>query len=120
MKLNLQPNSLEIYGYADANWTADIDSRKSMTGYLFKLGNALISWNRKLQPTVALSSCEAEYLSLATAAQEGIFLSNVLKSLNVQIQSIFKHEDNQGAIELTKSNKKHSRTKHIDMIFIRI
>ena len=44
-------------------------------------------------------------MSLATAAQEGIFLSNVLKSLNVQIQSILTYEDNQGAIELTKSTK---------------
>ena len=57
LKLKLQPNS---HGYADANWGTDIDSRKSTTGYLFKLGNALISWNTKLQPTVALSSCEAE------------------------------------------------------------
>jgi hypothetical protein len=115
LKLFLQPNSLQLIGFADANWATDTDSRKSTTGYIFKIGNSPISWNTKLQPTVALSSCEAEYMALATAAQEGIFLSNVLKSLGVPIQSLDMYEDNQGAIELTKSTKNHARTKHIDI-----
>jgi hypothetical protein len=54
-------------------------------------------------------------MSLASAAQEGIFLSKVLKSLGVSIQSINILEYNQGAIELRKSTKNHARTKHIDI-----
>ena len=34
---------------------------------------------------------------------------------NQEINPTMLHEDNQGAIELVKNNKNHSRTKHIDV-----
>jgi hypothetical protein len=52
-----------IYGYCDADWGSDIDDRRSITGYCFMLANGAISWQSKKQPTVALSSTEAEYMA---------------------------------------------------------
>ena len=63
-----------LKGFADADWAADKDTRRSATGYIFELGGAAISWNSKLQPTVALSTSEAEYMSACAAAQEAIHL----------------------------------------------
>ena len=54
--------NLELTGFADADWGTSEDCR-STTGYCFKVGNNLVSWKSKKQPTVALSSCEAEYMS---------------------------------------------------------
>ena len=54
-------------------------SRQSITGYNFQLTNngPLISWKSHKQQTVALSTCEAEYISLANAVQEAKFLKQL-------------------------------------------
>ena len=83
------------------------------------MGDNSISWSSKLQLTVALSSCEAEYMAQTQASKEAIWLTKLLKELDlgwslhrppVQICA-----DNQGAITLAKDPKFHSRTKHIDI-----
>ena len=65
-------NSLSIDGWCDADWASSHD-RKSISGYCFYLFNKspLISWKSRKQPTVALSTCEAEYMALVSAIQEG-------------------------------------------------
>lgn len=45
----------------DADWAGDPSTRRSTTGYIFVLAGGAISWRSRLQPTVALSSTEAEY-----------------------------------------------------------
>jgi len=91
-----------LLGYADSNWGNSSD-RKSTTGYLFKLNEGTVSWASRRQPTVALSSSEAEYMAAATAIQECIWLRNII------------FEENQGCINLAKNTKNHGRTKHIDI-----
>lgn len=53
---------LKLEAYSDASWASDQIDRKSTTGYCFSLteNGPLISWKSKKQPTIALSSCEAE------------------------------------------------------------
>jgi hypothetical protein len=106
----------ELVGHSDADWGGDRDTRRSTTGYVFKLGNSTISWKSKLQQTVALSSVEAEYQALSAASQESVWLRYHLSALDLHSNdptTIF--EDNQGTIELVKSTKHHDRTKHIDI-----
>ena len=63
---------IEIIDYTDADWSEDIGDRKSTYGYMFMLGNAPISWCSKKQEVVALSSCEAEYISAAFGARQAL------------------------------------------------
>ena len=65
-------------GYSDANWAGDLDDRKSTSGYVFQISNAAISWRSKKQSCVALSTAEAEYMALASATQEAIWLQQLL------------------------------------------
>ena len=55
--------SLKLQGYVDANFAGDIDSRKSITGFIFTLGGTAISWASNLQKIVTLSTTEAEYVA---------------------------------------------------------
>ena len=103
-------------GYADADWAGDIETRKSTSGYVFQIGSSTVSWSSKRQSTVALSSTEAEYIALAHATQEAIWLRTLFHSMGFAQQKPMKiFEDNQGTIALAKNPKHHSRTKHIDI-----
>ena len=64
-------NGLELEAYCDADYAAS-EGRKSMMAFLFKLAGAAVSWMSKLEPTVAISSTEAEYMALLQAVNESI------------------------------------------------
>ena len=56
-----------LMGYSDADWAGDSETRRSTSGYVFNIGSGAISWSSKRQPTVALSTCEAEYMGQTQA-----------------------------------------------------
>ncbi|KAL1269569.1 hypothetical protein QQF64_031858 [Cirrhinus molitorella] len=105
--------------YSDADWVSDLNDRRSTTGYCFSLtvNGALISWKSKKQSTVALSTCEAEYMALAVTAQESMYLVQLLNSMenNCLFMPVQIFEDNQGAIALSKNPVCHQRCKHVDV-----
>jgi hypothetical protein len=105
----------ELTGYSDADWAGDTESRRSTTGFVFTLAGAAISWNSKRQPTVALSSTEAEYMAGCAAAQEAIYLKSLLKDLGYSDKPINIYQDNQGAIAMGRNNMTTKRSKHIDI-----
>ena len=74
-------DSVECTGFTDADWGGDLDDRKSTLGYIFKLGGGPISWCSKKQSCIALSTSEAEYIALTSAAQEGIWLQQLKSEL---------------------------------------
>ena len=72
----------QVMGYCDADYAVDCGTRRLTTGYFFSLGLGPISWCSKRQPTVALSSTEAEYRSATMAAQESIWLKQLMEDLH--------------------------------------
>jgi hypothetical protein len=111
-------DGLKLIGYSDASWGSSFD-RKSVTGYCFSLNKdgPAISWKSKKQSTVALSSCEAEYMALAAADQECLFLTQLLCDVdhNTHCEPVTIYDDNQGAIALAENPVHHQRSKHIDI-----
>uniref|UniRef100_A0A7N2LJ68 Retrovirus-related Pol polyprotein from transposon TNT 1-94 n=1 Tax=Quercus lobata TaxID=97700 RepID=A0A7N2LJ68_QUELO len=73
--------SLKLQGYVDANFTGDIDSRKSTIGFVFTLGGTAISWASNLQKIVTLSTTKAEYVAATEAGKEMIWLHGFLDEL---------------------------------------
>ena len=109
----------KIEVYCDASWADDKDNRKSTMGYVITFGGTPISWKTKSMKTVALSSTEAEWASLANVLREVIWIKRILIELGIMDQSdiIKVHEDNQGCIKLSRNPVMHERTKHIDIAF---
>ena len=66
------------------------------------------------QQTVALSTCEAEYISLANAVQEAKFLQQLCNDMDILIENVLNKVDNQGASKLAKNPINHQRSKHSD------
>jgi hypothetical protein len=52
--------NVHLQGYSDADYANDVDSRRSVTGYVFIFAGAPLSWNSMTQHSVALSTMEAE------------------------------------------------------------
>ena len=97
---------LGLRAYSDADLAADVTDRCSTTGYCVSLNEngPWVSWKTKKQPTVALSTCEAEYMALAATTQECLYLVQRLESIDgCQYAPPKICEDNQGAIALAKN-----------------
>ena len=104
--------------FSDADWSGDLDDRKSTSGYVFMMSGAAISWNSKKQSCVALSTAEAEYVALSQASQESIWLQRLLMEMGQEISNATTiNEDNQSAMAMAmaKNPQFHGRAKHIDM-----
>jgi hypothetical protein len=111
------PTSLRVVGYVDSDWAANKETRKSTTGFLVTIGGCLVSWQSKAQPSVTLSSTEAEYVALSMCAQEIKFITMLLNEIaadHVEKPSILR-EDNTGAIFTAQNQQIGARTKHIDV-----
>ena len=49
-------NSVQVQGYVDSDYAGSIDTRKSITGYIFIVCGGVVSWKSTLQSVVALST----------------------------------------------------------------
>lgn len=104
-----------VLGYVDSDYAKDLDKRRSITGYVFTLGNCAVSWKAQLQSTVALSTTEAEYMAVTEAVKEALRLKRLIGELSNKLSVNTVFCDNQSAIFLTKDQMFHDRTKHIDV-----
>ena len=111
-------SSGECVGYSDTDWAGDLNDRKSSSGYLFQICGTPVSWRSKKQTCVALSTAEAEYIALASAAQEAIWLQHLVEDLgNKPVNPMVLYEDNQSAICMAKNPQFYGRAKHISIKF---
>ncbi|GJX92940.1 retrovirus-related pol polyprotein from transposon TNT 1-94 [Tanacetum coccineum] len=99
----------------DSDYAADLDARRSLTGYVFTVGNSVVSWKATLQPSVALSTTKAEYMALTEATKEGIWLKGLIEDLGFPQDQAIVFYDSMRAICLAKDQVYHDRTKHIDV-----
>ncbi|PKI48919.1 hypothetical protein CRG98_030695 [Punica granatum] len=115
--LYLRPSSVStLHGFSDADWAGNLDDRRSISGFIIFLGSNSISWSSKKQRTVARSSTESEYKSLANATAEIIWLQSLLQELGFsQSRAPTLWCDNISAIYLTANPVFHARTKHIEI-----
>ena len=99
--LYTKEGSSKCVGYSDSDWGGDLDDRKSTSGYLFQIGGGPVSWRSKKQSSVALSTAEAEYMFLASAGQEAVWMRLLTAELHgSQMEELTIFEDNHSAIQM--------------------
>ena len=110
-------NNNNCVAFSDSDWGGDLDDRKSTSGYVFQIGGGAVSWRSKKQTSVALSTAEAEYVALASATQEALWMRQLSAELNGKLptEAIVIFEYNQSAIAMTKNPQFHGRSKHIEI-----
>lgn len=68
-----------------------------------------------MQSVTALSTIEAEYITLAEVVKEAIWLRGILKDLGIDQTYVSIQYGNQSAIHLSKHQLYHERSKHIEV-----
>jgi hypothetical protein len=111
-----------MVAYADASWACDQDSGRSVTGYVVMVNGTSVSWKSQRQPTVAMSSTEAEYMALFAVTQEVIWMRRLLNQVDPSKPSQVSeptvvYQDNKSTILLASNPSQHARTKHINTKF---
>jgi hypothetical protein len=72
-----------LEGYSDANWISDVDELYVMSGYVFTLGSATVSWMSCKQTILTRSTMEEELAALDTATVEADWLRELLMDLPI-------------------------------------
>ncbi|GJX59588.1 zinc finger, CCHC-type containing protein [Tanacetum coccineum] len=106
----------KITGYSDSSYGINTDQGKGTTGIVFYFGESPITWCTQKQPTVALSSCESEFMAATGAACQALWLKRLLSELTGwEEKRITLKVDNVSAIALVRNPVFHGRSKHIDI-----
>lgn len=115
--LQLSPSSTHtLISYTDANWGGCLDTRCFTLRYCVYLGNNLISWSTKQQPTISRSSVEVEYRGVANVVFESCWLCKLLLELHCPIQkATLIYYDNVSVVYLSNNLVQHQCTKYIEM-----
>jgi hypothetical protein len=110
-------NSLQLTGFADADWGNDSETRRSRSGFLFTQGRGAINYKSRKHSCVAQSTCEAEYYSAADATKEAIHIRHMLLEIFSRhvSETTTIWEDNQSYIACSHNARVSEKTKHIDL-----
>jgi Reverse transcriptase (RNA-dependent DNA polymerase)/gag-polypeptide of LTR copia-type/Integrase core domain len=111
-----KPMTLDVW--TDATWASTWDGR-SVQGLLAVVAGCTVTWKSKKQASVALSSCESEYMGGSNATQTLLWIHGALIELGFEmdIDSTRLHCDNLSAIENLREDKSRPRTRHINAHF---
>jgi hypothetical protein len=81
-----------------------------------QLAGGTIAYKTKFQPTVALSTTEAEFMAACDVGRMSLLVRSILWDLDVpQETATIAYEDNDGCTAMGNAQKPTTRTRHIDI-----
>ncbi|KAL7102129.1 hypothetical protein ACP275_08G099900 [Erythranthe tilingii] len=111
-----QSNSKDfVTSFVDSDYAGSIDTRKSLTVFVFTMFGTAISWKANLQSVVALSTTKAEYIVVTEAINDTLWIIGMIKEHGIHKEKNTVFCDNQSTIHLTRNQVLNERSKHIDI-----
>ncbi|GJZ36549.1 retrovirus-related pol polyprotein from transposon TNT 1-94 [Tanacetum coccineum] len=111
----LKDSRFKLIAYSDADHAGCKDDCKSTSGGLQFLGGKLVSWSSKKQDCTAMSTAEAEYVSLSACCAQVIWMRTQLLDYGYKYNRILMYCDSKSVISISCNLVQHSKTKHIDI-----
>ncbi|GJV40305.1 retrovirus-related pol polyprotein from transposon TNT 1-94 [Tanacetum coccineum] len=112
-KLDLDQNETLVDATKYRSMIGCKDSFKSTSDGAQFLGEKLVSWSSKKQDYTALSTAEAEYVSLSVCCAQVLWMRTQLTDYGFHFNKIPIYCDSKSAIAISYNPVQHSRTKHI-------
>ncbi|GKA61636.1 retrovirus-related pol polyprotein from transposon TNT 1-94 [Tanacetum coccineum] len=112
---DLQGTPTDQMTYRHADHVGCNDDCKSTSGGLQFLGGKLVSWSSKKQDCTAMSTVEAEYVSLSACCAQVFWMRTQLLNYRYKFNQIPMYYDSKSAIAISCNPVQHSKTKHIDI-----
>eukprot|EP00253_Pinus_taeda_P025225 PITA_25225 len=101
-------NNLIIQSFTYADWAGSVHDHKNTSGATFYVAGCLMSWLRKKQISISLSTTEEEYISAIACCTQFLWMKQTLQDLQVQFsESIPIFCDSTSAINISKNPVMH-------------
>ncbi|GJW58963.1 retrovirus-related pol polyprotein from transposon TNT 1-94 [Tanacetum coccineum] len=107
--------AMALTAYADADHAGCQDIRRSTSGSAQFLGDKLVSWSSKKQKSTAISTTEAEYITMSGCCAQILWMRSQLTDYGFAFNNIPMYCDNKSAIALCCNNVQHSQSKQINI-----
>ena len=106
---------IRIRAFVDSDWGGCVDTRRSTLGYVIHVANGPVSWKSKTPKTIALSSCEAEFMALSEVCRELMWMCRFLDEIGIEYHTPEIHCDSSSAIRWAEDPVQHQRNKHVEL-----
>nr|GEZ97438.1 copia protein [Tanacetum cinerariifolium] len=106
-------SGFDLTRFSDADYARCKDSFKSTFNGVQFLGEKLVSWSSKKQDCTALSTAEAEYVSLSACCAQVLWMRTQLTDYGFHFDKIPIYCDSKSAIAISCNPVQHSRPKQI-------
>ena len=106
---------IRIEAFVDSDWGGCPDTRRSTTGYVIHVCGGPVAWRSKLMQTIALSSCEAEFMALTEVCRELMWMCRFLDEIGIEYETPNVYCDSSSAINWAEDPVQHQRNKHVEI-----
>ena len=105
----------QLWGFVDADFASDEETRRSHTGYCLFLNGGPVSWKSTRQKSVSLSTAEAEWYAASEAGKEIVYLRHILEQFGLSQRKATKlYEDSRAVICMAENPVNRKASRHID------
>ena len=112
----IQQDSIILRAATDSDWGGDTSHRKSVTGFVLKLAGGPIYYKSKYQPTIALSSTEAEFVAATEAGKAILYVRSIMEEIGMkQDEATILYIDNNGALNMANQSQPTRNTRHMEL-----
>jgi hypothetical protein len=105
-----------LWGWVDADWAGDTDTRRSHTGFVLMFNGGPIRWKSRRQDSAALSTSETEYMAASEGGKEVVYIRAILHDFGFnQMGSTDLYEDNLAVVTMSINPVHRKYSRHIDI-----